>query len=63
MGRQKGYTPDDYRRAAEQGMSKAEAAKHLGVTKQCVGFMERAHEDIVFKRGKPGPKASTTEGE
>lgn len=62
MGRQKGYTPEDYRRLAEMGMTKAEAAAFLGVSKQCVSFMAAQNEGIVFRRGKPGPRPKPGDG-
>lgn len=39
----KGLTLDDYRRCAESGMSQAEAARALGVSRQMVNIMAHKH--------------------
>jgi len=55
MGRQKGYTPDDYRRLAEEGMSMAETSARLDVKYQSVQVMANRY-GIQFTKGKPGRK-------
>lgn len=55
MGRHRGLTADDYRRAAEAGMTMAEAASSLGVTVQSVWVAARKN-NITFTAGKRGRK-------
>lgn len=57
MGRHKGNTIDDYIRAAAYGMTKAEAAVHLGVKVQTVCVIAAKH-GITFVKGKRGRKPS-----
>lgn len=47
----KGYTPEDYRKLAKDGMSKAEAARELGVHVNSVDAMAKAHK-IKFRDGR-----------
>jgi transcriptional regulator with GAF, ATPase, and Fis domain len=47
----KGYTPEDYRELAEAGCSKAEAALELGVHRNTVDEMAKAHK-IKFRDGR-----------
>lgn len=60
MGRQKGYTPDDYRRLAEEGMSMAETSARLDVKYQSVQVMANRY-GIQFTKGKPGRKKKEVE--
>jgi hypothetical protein len=53
MGRHKGYTHEDYRRLAAEGMSMSAAARALGVTQQSVALMAKKH-GITFQLGKAG---------
>lgn len=55
MGRHKGLTAEDYRRAADAGMTMAEAAAHLDVRTQSVWAAARKH-NITFTVGKRGRK-------
>lgn len=47
----KRYSPDDYRKCALEGMSKAETAAHLGVAYNAVVQMEQRYE-IKFADGR-----------
>ena len=47
----KGYTPEDYRKLAKAGMSKAETARELGVHVNSVDAMAKAHK-IKFRDGR-----------
>jgi len=55
MGRHKGLTAEDYRRAAYAGLTMAEAASVLGVTVQSVWVAAGKH-GITFTAGKRGRK-------
>mgnify|MGYP001824448430 CR=1 FL=1 len=46
-----GYTPEDYRKLAKAGMSKAETARELGVHVNSVDAMAKAHK-IKFRDGR-----------
>lgn len=50
MGRHRGFTPDDYRRLADEGYSMPEAAYMMGVSRQTVRAMAKRH-DIAFING------------
>lgn len=56
----KGYTKENYIAAAKDGMTAAEAAKHLGVSSQSVRRMAEKW-GIDFKKGKPGRKHAMRE--
>lgn len=47
----KGYSPDDYRELAAWGMSKAEAARELGVHVNSVDHMAKVYK-IKFRDGR-----------
>lgn len=55
MGERKGYDRDDYASAAAAGMTMAEAARYLGVSRQNVRRMAEKW-GVDFKRGSPGRK-------
>ncbi len=50
MGRQKGFTEDDYRRMADKGYSMSEAAYLMGIKRQTVSAMARKY-GITFANG------------
>ncbi len=60
MGRQKGYTPEDYRRLAEEGLTMAETSARLDVRYQSVQVMANRY-GIKFTKGKPGRKKKGVE--
>lgn len=62
MGRHRGYTVDDYRKAAASGLSMMDTARLLNVSAQTVFVMAKKH-GITFKQGKRGrkPSAGATE--
>lgn len=60
MGRQKGYTPEDYRRLAEEGLTMAETSARLDVRYQSVQVMANRY-GIKFTKGKPGRKKKEAE--
>lgn len=50
MGRQKGFTEDDYRKMADKGYSMSEAAYLMGIKRQTVSAMARKY-GITFANG------------
>lgn len=52
----KGYTPEDYRKLAKAGMSKAETAREMGVHVNSVDQMAKAHK-IKFRDGRSSNSA------
>lgn len=61
MGRHKGYTPEDYMKMSQSGMTFSEAAEMMGVSRQSVWDFAKRH-GIEFAKGSKGRRKPESDG-